>query len=117
MSYNKYLDDILLFIGGIFFVYFGHVILDEYKYDKYFKTWNGIGLYSLFIIIILFIIYIGQLIYYKGNIPPNKPYRRRRRRVQLPDFINFIIEILLISLIIIYLLTLIFNYNYIYPKV
>lgn len=77
MSDNNYLDDILYIIIGGVLSYFFHVILYEYKYIK---TWSGIGLYSLFGIIIVFLIYIGQLIYYKGNIPPNKPYRRRTRR-------------------------------------
>jgi hypothetical protein len=44
----------------------------EYKYS--------LGTFILFSIIFVILIQIARLIYYKGNLPPKNPYRRRKLR-------------------------------------
>ena len=64
----------LLIIGGGLFSYFARTLL--YK--------HGLGPFILFCIIILILVHIARLIYYKGNLPPKNPYIRKKPL----DFIN-----------------------------
>jgi hypothetical protein len=44
------------------------------------KTKYSLGTFILFSIFFVILIEIGRLIYYKGNLPPKNPYRRRKPR-------------------------------------
>jgi len=93
---NNYLYYTILIIGSAFFLYFKYLLMDKYKI--------GVGLYTLFLIIILFLIYIGQLLYYKGNIPANKANRDTIRKIYDFNAISFVLGIFSVSLLLIIIL-------------
>ena len=69
MNEYSYIAIILFILIGGFLSYYADMILRKY----------GMASYILFFTILVILIYIVQLIYYKGNLPPKKPYRRRKR--------------------------------------
>ena len=60
----------------------------EYKYS--------LRTFMLFSLIFIIVLCIGELIYYKGNLPPKKPYRGRKPR-KLITPINIVIAIIGLS--------------------
>lgn len=57
----------------------------EYKYS--------LRTFMLFSLIFIIVLSIAELIYYKGNLPPKKPYRARKPR-KLITPINIVIAII-----------------------
>ena len=52
----------------------------------------SLGTYILFSIIVVTLVAFAELIYYKGNLPPKKPYRPKRRlALNHPLFITALI--------------------------
>ena len=82
MSEYSYIAIILFILIGGFLSYYADMILRKY----------GMASYILFFTILVILIYIAQLIYYKGNLPPKKPPPPKRRLpLNHPLFITAII--------------------------
>ena len=72
----------LIIVSCLMSITMGYV---QYKYS--------LGTFMLFSLILIIVVFIGRLIYYKGNLPPKKPYRPSKRR-KLITPINFVIAII-----------------------
>ena len=81
-DYSQREEIFLIIVSCFICITMGYV---QYKYS--------LRTFMLFSLILIIVIFIARLIYYKGNLPPKKPYRGKKRR-KLITPINIVIAII-----------------------